>query len=709
LPTIQYEPLEVEEIRLEEIETPAANDDARRATVELEFNQPVDRSDLAEALVVSIGGRGTDVKITSDRIESVHRFTIECSANDMIDVMIRDDLVGDGGVLSLSTPSRRSFRISGHLRELRTTTGRYYDGRPWIQMHFDRMLEAGQAVPSIVVDPPVDRFAASIYKQQIYLSGEFRSNRTYAITLEAPLLAKDGSVLRDSVSRSVTFEAPPPLLAFHERSSQISPGGRFEIGIRHDQVEAMRITVDRLLDRNIPMLLADVLSTRDLARLSTRVVDRTIEMKGDPNDEIWTSRLDLESLMERTPGLYHLKISNPDVRWMSERQTLLVSNLAIETQVEPDGVLVWVTEIDSGRPVEGAEVTAWAPDQTEVARFLTDDRGIIRIRFEGRECDLVSATAGSDLTYVRLATAAGIDDATLLGRPWPGPIDLALYADRGVHRPGETIHLTGIAREDDGKLLPSTPLEIRWTRPDGRRVATREVMTGDRQGVFHCDVSTDAASMTGIWLATAHLPGDDAVIGRLECPVMPFLPIRLNVGSKVVALADGPDSKVEIDVDGRYLHGGPASGLATTLAMRFDPVTAKIEGRPELTFEPIGDRKTIRRLVRGRLGPDGKTRLSVKPPEAPGAWRMTSVASVFELGGRATASTIRSRIDTARRHLGLGLPAGRVYRTDEAITIQTLPLLDGEFDDSILPSITIESIEERWQRVQGRNWTRAKT
>ncbi|MCP4894757.1 MAG: hypothetical protein GY911_13215, partial [Actinomycetales bacterium] len=46
LPTIQYEPLEVEEIRLEEIETPAANDDARRATVELEFNQPVDRSDL---------------------------------------------------------------------------------------------------------------------------------------------------------------------------------------------------------------------------------------------------------------------------------------------------------------------------------------------------------------------------------------------------------------------------------------------------------------------------------------------------------------------------------------------------------------------------------------------------------------------------------------------------------------------------------------
>ena len=709
LPTIRYEPLDAEGVRLKEVWRPTADKDARRARIEVEFNQPVDRSDLEEALVVSIGGREVDVAITSDRIESIHRFTIPCSANDIIDVMIREDLAGDGGVLSLSRPVRRTFRIAGHLRELRTTTGRGYDGRPWIQMHFDRMLAAGQTVPSIVVDPPVDRFAARIHKQRIYLNGDFRSNRTYAITLEAPLLAEDGSVLRDSVMRSVTFEAPPPVLAFHDRSSQISPEGRFEVAIRHDQVEAMRVTVDRLLDRNIPMLLADVLSTSDLARLSKRVVDRTVEMQGDPTEERWTSRLDLESLMERTPGLYHLEISNPDVRWMSERQTLLVSDLAIETQVESDGVLVWVTEIDSGRPVEGAEVTAWAPDQSEIARLVSDDRGIVRIRFEGRACDLVSATAGSDLTYVRLATAAGIDDATLRGRPWSGPIDLALYADRGVHRPGETIHLTGIAREADGRLIPSTPLEIRWTRPDGRRASTRQVMTGDRQGVFHCDVSTDAASMTGTWLATAHLPGDDAVIGRLECPVMPFLPIRLNVESKIAMLADEPDSKIEIDVDGRYLHGGPASGLATTLTMRFDPVTAKIEGRPELTFEPIGDRRTIRRLVRGRLGPDGKTRLSVKPPEAPGAWRMTSVASVFELGGRATASTIRGRIDTARRHLGLGLPAGRVYRPDEVIAIQTLPLLDGEFDESIVPTITIESVEERWQRVRGRNWTRTRT
>ena len=705
LPELRYQPLEVDHLRLEEVKTPKETEDGRTATIEVAFNQPVHRRTLEAAMSISVDGRVTAIDLTSDPVGSIHRVTVPCSADDTIDVLIREDLVGDGGVLPLGAPIRRSFKIAGHLSAMLAIADRWYDGTPSVEIRFDRVLAPEQMVPSVTVEPSIGSLNVSFSGRTIHLGGRFIPNQRYSITVEPPLLAVDGSTLRDPVVRSVKFDPPPPVLSFHDQGSQIIPGGRFEVAIRHDQLKTMNLTVDRLLNKNLPIFLADVLSREDLIRLSERVVDRPIEMDGDPKQDRWTSRLDLESVMERKPGLYHLGISDPQNRWNSDSRLLLVSNLALETQVDSDSVLVWVTSIDSGQPVSGASVAAWEPDQTEIARFLTDDQGIVHLPLDGRNCTLVSATSGADLAYARLNRDSGIDIAALRGAPWAGPIDLAIYADRGVHRPGEIIHLTGVARSSNGESIQSTPLEIRWTRPDGRLIETQEVLTDDQQGLFQCDVSTDSAAMTGTWLVTAHLPGDDRVIRRIECPVMPFLPVRLKVNSEIVTLPDTPDTAIEINVEARYLHGGPAAGLATTLAVRFDPIRATFPAQPKLTFESTGNRQTIRTLVRGTLGPDGRTKLVVPSPKIPGAWRLTTVTSVIEFGGRATASTISGQIDTARQHLGVGLPDGIVYRPDESITIEMLALLNGEADPSVKPTVTIESLESRWQRISGRNWT----
>jgi uncharacterized protein YfaS (alpha-2-macroglobulin family) len=705
LPELHYQPLEVDFVRLEEVKNSEESKAVKTATMTVEFNYPVDRRALEAAMSVSVGGRLTAYKMTSEPIGSTHQMTVPCAPDDVIDVLIGKDLVGDGGLLPLGRATRETFKIAGHLSAMQATSRRSYDGRPSLEIRFDRALALGQTIPSVIVKPSVGPLNVRLYKQTMYINGRFLGEQAYSITVQTPLLAIDGSTLREPIVRSAFFDPPNPTLSFGDQGSQIIPGGRFEVAIRHDQLKKMKLTVDRLLDQNLPMFLADVLSTKNLMRLSERIVDRELEMDGDSKREQWRSRLDLESVMERKPGLYHLRISNPENRWLSDSRTLLVSNLALETQIDTNSVLVWVTSIDSGQPVPGASVTAWAPDQSEIAQFLTDDRGIVQIPFDGQVCDLVAATLGDDLAYARLDRASRSDDAALRGSPWAGPIDLAMYADRGVHRPGEVIHLTGVVRHSNGKPIYSTPLEIRWTRPDGKLIATQEVFTDDQQGFFQCDVTTDASAMTGTWLVTAHLPGDDRIIRQMECPVMPFLPVRLKVNSEFVTISDKPGAAIEIDVEGRYLHGGPAAGLATTIAVRFDPIRATFPTQPDLTFESTGNRQTIRRLLRGTLGPEGRARHLVQSPKTPGAWRITAVASVIEFGGRATASTVRGRVDTARRHLGLGLPGGIVYRPEESITIETLALLDGEADPSVAPTVTIESIEYRWQRVNGRNWT----
>src|SRR5205814_2353267 len=106
-----------------------------------------------------------------------------------------------------------------------------------------------------------------------------------------------------------------------------------------------------------------------------------------------------------------------------------------------------------------------------------------------------------------------LGDTDTSGRPYlRSGYEAFVYTDRGVYRPGETVHLRAIVRGPD-QLAPRTTFPLRWQlrRPDQRNWKNYTVM-----------LNSDAAALTantdayrGPWQLTAsagvHEPGGRAV------------------------------------------------------------------------------------------------------------------------------------------------------------------------------------------------------
>src|SRR5207302_3127840 len=89
---------------------------------------------------------------------------------------------------------------------------------------------------------------------------------------------------------------------------------------------------------------------------------------------------------------------------------------------------------------------------------------------------------GGDFNFLEVGRGAfDLSDRGVGGRPQPGPVDAYLYTDRGIYRPGETVHLTALVRDDKADAMAGLPATLRLLRPDGVEVERRH-LTADKLG-----------------------------------------------------------------------------------------------------------------------------------------------------------------------------------------------------------------------------------
>lgn len=161
-------------------------------------------------------------------------------------------------------------------------------------------------------------------------------------------------------------------------------------------------------------------------------------------------------------------------RPMYVRSAVLVTNLAVHLKRGRDNALVWVTSLDAGRPVEGAEVRVSRCDGTELWRGRTDKLGRAAIdrRLEAAPCEggkaqsdegdygydgsgflFASARLGEDYSFVRSDWTEGIEPWRFGVDTWGEQSDSKIHTvfDRTLLRPGQTVSMKHIARGRDSR------------------------------------------------------------------------------------------------------------------------------------------------------------------------------------------------------------------------------------------------------------------
>jgi hypothetical protein len=288
-------------------------------------------------------------------------------------------------------------------------------------------------------------------------------------------------------------------------TTDLEPG--FDVGGRTALLEASGDGAIALESVNLTWLVARVwrLDPADVARhgeehewqRSTpagKPAEVTLDASGARN-AARTQPLPVRSLMGGArSGLFFAEVIAPELDEKHYRRAQRVlgqlTDLAVHAKLGATSGVVWVTRLSDGKPVPGAELALYDRAGEVRWRGRSDADGLAVVpglaalgltaaRSWQVPFALASATKDGD-TGVTLSTWSGGLGPESLGLPtdWDGeaPKSLgAVFAERGIYRPGETVHLKSVVRfRRMGEIATpdaGSKLKLRTT-PGARRCAS---------------------------------------------------------------------------------------------------------------------------------------------------------------------------------------------------------------------------------------------
>ncbi|MBN1975312.1 MAG: hypothetical protein JW787_16860 [Sedimentisphaerales bacterium] len=652
-------------------------------TYRLIFNQPVEPGDLLRHVSftnLQNGEKlGEPVCLTQTPQEDlVVRFPR--NGTNRFEMVLDGQLTGYNAELGLGYRITRSQDIPKSFSLLNVYAGRpYLDEILSVELRFSHKLSLEQEIPKIVIEPAIEEFNVSRNDRYLTIAGKFEPGRAYKIEVPGTILSEDNKTLGENKSVSVNIPEYQPRFQFEYREGILSPLGNLKLDVKAVNIEGLELKAWRVHSNNLVSHLQNKYNTEATSRL---MLTKKIELNL-PHNKPQKLTLDLKDWLDAPKGIYNINANVTNLRWAQGRALVTITDLAITAKSERNGSLVWITSLQKGEPVPNVQVRAITYNNQILSSEITDSNGLARLRFAGNSPDgdlwVITAQKDDDLAYLRPGENQWVlDNLEQSGRSCAKNYEVMVYAERGVYRPGETVHLTGIIRGRSGDTPRSFPLAVKVTRPDGREVAELTAKPLEEgQGVFHVDFPTNSDSQTGKYGFNVKLPGSDESLGATQVLLECFVPVRMEVSAATTNERFGPNEPPLIKVSGQYLWDEPAVELPVAVTGTIRPIDYKSNQYPGYKFGSNINRQPIDLPdSKSQLDANGLAELKIQLPESlqGGLYRMQLSASVTETGGRSVSANTSAILDTLDKHIGIRLSSGQVASVGKPLQVEWIRL-----------------------------------
>ncbi|MEP6192966.1 MAG: alpha-2-macroglobulin family protein [Nitratireductor sp.] len=513
--------------------------------------------------------------------------------------------------------------------------------------------------------------------RQLCVAGLEHGGR-YRIVIRQGLPAAIGEVIAEPVALDIYVRDRSPSIRFTGDNFVLPDSARRGIPLVSVNTDRAEIALYRIGARSLARLMGESRFLRQLDAyelgsiaddLGAPVFEGTINIAADRNKEVITSFPVDEAVPEREPGVYVMTaVPENDRRdsWDSRAtQWFLVSDIGLATFAGEDGLNVFARSLDSAAPLAGVTLQLVARNNEVLATARTDDDG--RARFDaglargenGLAPAVITAETSEDFVFLDM-TRAGFDlsDRGVTGRPSPGALDVYSWTERGIYRAGETVHAAALARNPAADAIDDLPLTFIFQRPDG--VEDRRIVSnGAELGGHAVDLELTDNAMRGTWSLRIHADPKEPPLSEKFFLVEDFVPDRIafDLAADREEIALGEAASVE--VDGRYLYGAPAEGLALEgqLAITRSREWARFPGY-RFGLEDEEDVEDVRVALDGlpRTGSDGKAAFPVELTQVPSTTQLLSAeisVRMVEAGGRAVERALELGVKPEGTSLGL--------------------------------------------------------
>ncbi|MDZ4048478.1 MAG: alpha-2-macroglobulin, partial [Pseudoxanthomonas sp.] len=245
-----------------------------------------------------------------------------------------------------------------------------------------------------------------------------------------------------------------------------------------------------------------------------------------------------------------------------------------------------------------------------------------------------------------------------------GWFDVFAWSGRDLYRPGETVRISALLRDNDGRPVPAPkqgggqPVFLRLKQPDGKVFRETRLQPG-AQGYFSFEQAIPTEAPTGRWQVEFRTdPASKEAVQGMTLRIEEFLPERMKLDLDAAQPVLKPGEALKLKATAAYLYGAPASGnrftakLAVAIEQHpLDQLPGYFFGDP--TMELPKDAKDI---IDTTLPDNGVLQEDIAlPTEAKPRSPIAAIVSgsVYETGGRTVNRTLKRVLWPANALVGI--------------------------------------------------------
>lgn len=335
-----------------------------------------------------------------------------------------------------------------------------------------------------------------------------------------------------------------------------------------------------------------------------------------------------------------------------------------------------VTNLLTTQPQPNTQIKLYNYQQQLLGTVSTDNEGLALFDSE-KNLAFAVAQKGSNYAYAKLedGNALSLSKFDVSGKTLQKGIKGFLYTERGVHRPGDSIHLSFVLNDNANPLPKNHPVTLEVTDARGKLVQRTVQNQGGENGFYYFPIVTNAEDPTGNWNATVKVGGASFRKGLKVATIKPnrlkmlidFEDAILDASKEVIGTASA-----------QWLHGAPARNLKIEMEATLRSQGSAFKQYDRYQFnDPIRSFDEVELpIITTTLSDEGSTSFQKKfniSNKAPGMLQATFLTKVYEGGGDFSLDVFTKSLAPYSHFVGLRSPEPKRYGsfyTDE----------DNEFD-----------------------------
>lgn len=526
--------------------------------VTLHFNYPVQPSVVSKFLQVNYEkstmsfeieqtSPSNNIDVVIDQIgkEKVKAATIDIILQKGFKCADSDYLTSEAQQLQCVVPSPDNLEITQVLPEFQGSQG-------LIHVYTTQAVKLEGLQDFIQVSPSIN-FEIENADNGFALKGNFSSGSSYSLTIKKNLQGALGGTLLNDFVQQVNFGEMDPYIAFaNNKGLYLSSKSGKNIAVNIVNVPKVNVTIWRVYENNIIHFLnnnryndewygeeddygsSSTVNVYGIEKFGDVILNRTYDSKDLA--KVNNNRLLNLNFDDINPyrGVYIVRVSSSEDQWLNAIKMVSISDIGLIVKHGEKDVMVFANSIKTAEPLSNVSVSLVSSNNQTLMKATTNGDGVAvfsnaQNKTKGFSTSMVTAKLKKDFNYLMYSDARVNNSRFEVGgrRNNSTGYMAFMYGDRNIYRPGETIHINSVVRNEKWEPVSGEPVKLRLLLPNGREFKNMRLSL-NKQGASAADITLAQSAVTGNYVAEIST-ANDILLQSYNISVEEFIPDRIDV------------------------------------------------------------------------------------------------------------------------------------------------------------------------------------